>query len=593
MPTFTFSHATFINAGGGTYIYTPPSGLGLPKLYVVAETQALATAYVDELNTDYGSVQPIQEIFAMHGAKTAGVQVVLGHAGSVAGQFGFSSGNMTGNTGVARWYHTQKDADGDPIYATNMALPYGVSLVINLDNSHNGTPGTGASSYNFQQIVQVSVHELWHPFAGDHLWNKAAKVEDRFATDVNQILNDDSYKKDFIVFAQQGRKTVMDAPTVIPEAGNTIWNGLIVLEGTPEAQGLSAGHVVDDGGVMVVTQTEFSRALAGQVLAQQQLGRVQAIQALKSGDAAKATALASPNRAYYIIEGRPGGQTVKVTLSAKGAGQLGSLIGSKIGDYLSGGDSVTGIVYSSVLGAIGNQIGVALASGTKIESVMTSANATAFGQDVWNRLQSAAIGSVSSLLTMELGQALGVKGFGAELFNTIGSTLTNQAVTNIVQEGAAHIFDGFHTDQLFKGGGGATLVANAVGAFLGSKLGSMVVQPQTTAGVVLSSIGSAAGAWAMTTATLSVTSSAGVSTAGAFITAQLGLGNSWLALNLIAPGIGAFVGFVLGALIGNLFGKKKPKIPSASAETVLQIPYARYELGAVTVTNNGNRDLVT
>jgi Ca2+-binding RTX toxin-like protein len=121
----------------------------------------------------------------------------------------------------------------------------------------------------------------------------------------------------------------------------------------------------------------------------------------------------------------------------------------------------------------------------------------------------------------------------------------------------------------------------------------MVVQPQTTAGVVLSSIGSAAGAWAMTTATLSVTSSAGVSTAGAFITAQLGLGNSWLALNLVAPGIGAFVGFVLGALIGNLFGKKKPKIPSASAETVLQIPYARYELGTVTVTNNGNRDLVT
>jgi hypothetical protein len=451
MPTFTFSHATFVTAGGGTYIYTPASGSGLPKLHVVAETEALAKAYVDELNADYGSVQPIQEIFALHGSKTAGVQVILGHAGAVAGQFGFSTGDLTGNAGIARWYHTQKDADGDPIYATNMALPYGVSLVINLDNSYkNGVPGTGASSYDFKKIVQVSVHELWHPFAGDHLWNKAAKVEDRFAMNINQIISDDSYKKDFIVFAQQGRFGYATTPVNIPQAGNTSWEGLIVLEGTPEAQGKPAGSQA--GEAMVVKQEEFSWVLASQVFGQQQAARTQAIQALKVGDGAKAAALASPNRAYYLVEGRPGGQQVKVTLSAKGAGQLGSLIGSKIGDYLSGGDSVKGIVYSSVLGAIGNQIGVALASGARIESVMTSANAAAFGQDVWNRLQSAAIGSVSSLLTMELGQALGVKGFGAELFNTIGSTLTNQAVTNIVQKGAAHIFDGLHTDQLFKGG---------------------------------------------------------------------------------------------------------------------------------------------
>ena len=56
---------------------------------------------------------------------------------------------------------------------------------------------------------------------------------------------------------------------------------------------------------------------------------------------------------------------------------------------------------------------------------------------------------------------------------------------------------------------------------------------------------------------------------------------------------GAFVGFVLGALIGNLFGKKKPRTPTASAETVLQIPYAQYQLGTITVANNGNRNLVT
>ncbi|TCS10244.1 hypothetical protein EV278_119101, partial [Caulobacter sp. BK020] len=100
----------------------------------------------------------------------------------------------------------------------------------------------------------------------------------------------------------------------------------------------------------------------------------------------------------------------------------------------------------------------------------------------------------------------------------------------------------------------------------------MVVSPQTQAGVALSSIGSALGSYLV------------YARWGAQLGSIIpGLGNT----------IGAFVGFVLGALIGNLFGKRKPKVPSASAETVLQIPYARYELGAVTVTNNGNRDLVT
>ncbi len=51
-------------------------------------------------------------------------------------------------------------------------------------------------------------------------------------------------------------------------------------------------------------------------------------------------------------------------------------------------------------------------------------------------------------------------------------------------------------------------------------------------------------------------------------------------------------GFILGALIGNLFGRKKPRIPTANAEVVLQIPNAEYALGTVSQANGGNIDLV-
>ena len=185
---------------------------------------------------------------------------------------------------------------------------------------------------------------------------------------------------------------------------------------------------------------------------------------------------------------------------------------------------------------------------------------------------------------MELGEALGLSGFGAELFTTVGSTVTSQVIHNLVWNGPAAIWDGFHPETTLNADLSVTtgpsqisgLLASAIGSFLGAKLGAMVVSPTTQAGVALSSIGSAVGAYAAVQIAVA---------GGAYQLTMLG--------NFIVPGIGAFVGFVLGALIGNLFGRKKPKTPTASAETALQLPYARYELGTITVNNGGNRDLVT
>ncbi|MDP3747078.1 MAG: calcium-binding protein [Phenylobacterium sp.] len=295
---------------------------------------------------------------------------------------------------------------------------------------------------------------------------------------------------------------------------------------------------------------------------------------------------------------------------------LGGIFGSSIGSYLGGGNPMVQTLSTSFMQTIGQNLGQAIVVGGfnkpvllrgpngSVEQVV-DAVLDDFGQEFFTNLKTAAIGTTSSLLAMELGTALGMKGFGAELFGTVGGSLVGSALSNIQNFGVDNIWSGFKANELFSQRvqvynpdgteligadgkpvtqpGAGLLVANAVGSFFGAKLGALIVKPQTQAAAMLSSLGASAGAWAAISTSL----------AGTISTALGGLNTASLAFNLIAPGIGSLVGFVLGALIGNLFGRKKPKVPSASAETVLQVPYARYELGTITSANNGNVDLVT
>ena len=134
---------------------------------------------------------------------------------------------------------------------------------------------------------------------------------------------------------------------------------------------------------------------------------------------------------------------------------------------------------------------------------------------------------------------------------------------------------------------GPPLFGNLIGSFLGAKLGSLVVSPTTQAGAVLSSLGSSVGAL-LGGQIVGLGSSIIGSTASAAIGKIFGQ-----FANLIVPGIGAFVGFVLGALIGNLFGRKEPPTPMADASTVLNFNDGYFELGAVNSRDNGNEALVT
>ena len=136
-----------------------------------------------------------------------------------------------------------------------------------------------------------------------------------------------------------------------------------------------------------------------------------------------------------------------------------------------------------------------------------------------------------------------------------------------------------------------SLLGNAIGSFLGAKLGGLIYSPQTQAGEIGSAIGSAVGAFAAGSAAIGASATeALVAPIVNAVADTLGEDAGFLAYTVLPPGVGALVGFLLGALIGDLFGSK-PKIPTASAQTVLAIPSASYQLGAQSSSNGG--DLTT
>ncbi len=268
-------------------------------------------------------------------------------------------------------------------------------------------------------------------------------------------------------------------------------------------------------------------------------------------------------------------------------GFAGEYFGSQLGNYIVGNqDDLGEFVAASFINSIGADFGRFLAAG--IGSGQPTLGITeafeevgdAFSADFTQRFRDGVVGGVSAFLTLELGEALGLEGFGAELFNTVGGTVISHFVDASVNS-AQNLWSGVNAEEALTSGeilsNLPNALAGALGAFIGSKLGSLVIQPSTQAGIVLSGLGSVGGA------------ALGMKFSGAFTSF---FGGSKLLGVFAATGVGAFVGFVLGAFIGNLFGSRKPKIPTADAETVLNFDSGYYQLGAMSAQNGGNEDLV-
>lgn len=208
-------------------------------------------------------------------------------------------------------------------------------------------------------------------------------------------------------------------------------------------------------------------------------------------------------------------------------GSIGNIFGSTLGRLLSDNQMV-GTISSIVLGAIGENLAEAFARSAMSDIGLAGAVEEMFA-DLPNDIRNGAIGAVSSYLTAELVDALGLEGTLGELAQSVGSAVLTQIIKNLADMAAG--VQGVTTFSNIT----PAMFWNVVGSYIGAKLASKVIDFETLEGQIGAQLGTAVGAMA-----------------GAKWGAQMGgqIGGFYGAV------IGAFVGYILGGLIGDSIGTK-------------------------------------
>ncbi|MGV1908195.1 hypothetical protein [Agrobacterium cavarae] len=221
-------------------------------------------------------------------------------------------------------------------------------------------------------------------------------------------------------------------------------------------------------------------------------------------------------------------------------GAMGQAFGTHLANILTEGESqFVQLTAGTALGVVTRNLaevimdtGFHLFTGQQLDFGTSLSVAIRQLEDIHLDLATAAAGTVSSFLLAELGEVLGLEGFGADLFSVtagtyVGSVL-NTAIGNIAANKA--ILSGADFTKAL----GA--LPGSIGTFFGSALASKILPAESIEGVIGGSLGSIAG-------------SALGSTALGALGSSLGLFG-----NFLLPGIGAFFGSLIGTFLGNLFG---------------------------------------
>jgi Ca2+-binding RTX toxin-like protein len=263
---------------------------------------------------------------------------------------------------------------------------------------------------------------------------------------------------------------------------------------------------------------------------------------------------ANGNATFVYSDGSTEQIHVQPSDSEAAFASFASTFGSSLGRLLGGSDLIIGTLAGSVLSAAAMSIGQQLfhvnyfpdgsVGGVKV--VGANSVWADFGNNLSQFGKNAAIGAVSSYLAAEFAQSIGLHGVAGDVFSLSTGSILGYVATQVASGASINgALAGLNSASF-----GGTL-GLAVSTYVGQKLASLVVAPHTVAESTLSSLGAAVGAY------------------------YFGV-------------VGAFVGSIVGTLIGSLFGHHKPRIPTAFAETVLQIPYAQYGVGNESASNGGD-----
>ncbi|MFC3792578.1 Calx-beta domain-containing protein [Sphingobium agri] len=245
-------------------------------------------------------------------------------------------------------------------------------------------------------------------------------------------------------------------------------------------------------------------------------------------------------------------------------GQLGQALGTALGLRLTSdpfGQVVSSGLLSTALGALGEFVDERIFGGISTTNFLngktpvdpaTGKPTVGFGENLGSTLlaniKGAGIGALSSYLAAELFQALGIEGLPGEVADSVGGAVVSRVITNISLSSTANTpFAGVDL----------SLVANAVGSFIGTRLAAEIHSFDSVGGQIGAATGGMIGGFTATAVMASIKGvelgAAGVSLAEVGAAAvKFALANPVAAIAIVA-GI-VLLETLLGGLIGSIFG---------------------------------------
>jgi hypothetical protein len=193
------------------------------------------------------------------------------------------------------------------------------------------------------------------------------------------------------------------------------------------------------------------------------------------------------------------------------AGSIGQVFGSAIGRALAPNNPFVQLAAGTVAGAIGQAFGQVLMSSLNenLSKVAVGDVFTNFGVSV----AGAAASSVASYLTAELGIAIGLTGYGAQLFNAAVGGYAGSVLNQVVRDGLGSINSATWSSAL---NSAEVSIAGALGSILAHQIVTAHSQAGAIGGQLIGAVGRII---------------------GATIGQSLGL-----ALGVILPGVGSLIG---------------------------------------------------
>lgn len=225
------------------------------------------------------------------------------------------------------------------------------------------------------------------------------------------------------------------------------------------------------------------------------------------------------------------------------AGNIGRSFGTQLANILLQGESqFVQLLGGTVLGTITENLAEVITStgyhmfdGHQFSFTDSFADALHHQLgDIGEEFVASLSSAMTSMLVAELGEKLGLEGFGAQLFGVAGSAYAGSVVEQLAKNNFNFTEVDWHAAW--------SSVPGALGGFFGSSLANKLLPAETLEGSIGGSLGSIVGtSWA-----LGQTAVGGIF--GGNIFGSIG--------NFLIPGIGAFIGTLLGTFLGDLFGNE-------------------------------------